>query len=209
SGRFSYSSSDSDNPTFNELFNGLARNRQRVFNQSGSSNAQRIAASADFGITYRLTEKLDLVDTFRFNNFPIPTGWTYTTNSLFAANLLAAPNVFTPATCPPPFTAATCPQHIAGSAADVVVDALNVFFKQDSRINTFEINYQFTPRVSGYIGYRYERREIIHNDFDFQIQTFFPGPTAALANRGACAPAASHPLNPDGTCSAIITDEGE
>src|SRR5262249_21577102 len=33
SGRFSYSSSDSDNPTFNELFNGLARNRQRVFNQ--------------------------------------------------------------------------------------------------------------------------------------------------------------------------------
>jgi hypothetical protein len=34
-----------------------------------------------------------------------------------------------------------------------------------------------------------------------QIQTFFPGPTAALANRGACV---GKPLNPDGTCTVAV-----
>src|SRR5579859_2581052 len=209
SGRFSYSSSDSDNPSFLEAFSGLiTRTRQRLYGQLGNSNAQRISTSADFGITYRLTEKLHLIDTFRYDNFRIPTGWNYVTSSLFGATLLSNPNVFTPGSCPPPFTAATCPQHSASSSADVVVDALNQFLKQTSAINTFEIEYQFTPRVSAYIGYRFERREITDNDADFQIQTFFPGPTAALANRGACAPAVAHPLNPDGTCTAIIADSG-
>jgi len=209
SGRFSYSSSDSDNPSFLEAFSGLiTRTRQRLYGQLGNSNAQRISTSADFGITYLLTEKLHLIDTFRYDNFRIPTGWNYTTASLFGATLLSNPNVFTPGSCPPPFTAATCPQHSASSSADVVVDALNQFLKQTSAINTFEIEYQFTPRVSAYIGYRFERREITDNDADFQIQTFFPGPTAALANRGACAPAVAHPLNPDGTCTAIIADSG-
>jgi hypothetical protein len=210
SGRFSYSSGDTDNPGFAESFNGLlTRTRQRQYLQSGFSNAQRISVSADFGITYRLTEKLHLIDNFRYDNFRIPTGWFYSTNSLFGATLLSPANVFSPATCPPPFTAATCPQHSASSNADVIVDALNQFLKQDTRINTFEVEYQFTPRVSAYIGYRFERREITLNDSDFQIQTFFPGPTAALANRGACAPAAAHPLNPDGTCTAIVPDSGE
>ncbi|HEU4415970.1 MAG TPA: hypothetical protein VFT65_14385 [Candidatus Angelobacter sp.] len=200
SGRASYSSSDSDNPAFNEFFNGLARNRQRAYTQTGFSNAQRISTSADFGVTYRLTEKLHLVDTFRFENFRIPTGWDYTTTSLFAVNLLTQPNKFLAATCPPPFTAATCPQHVAGSAADVIVDSLNQFLKQDSKINTFEVEYQFTPRVSGYIGYRFESREITQQTGDLQLQTFFPGPTAAMARRGLCA-APFGSLGADGVCN--------
>jgi hypothetical protein len=209
SGRFSYSSSDSDNPGFNEAFSGLARNRQRAYTQVGSSNGQRISASADFGVTYRLTERLHVIDTFRFDNFRIPTAWNYITNNFFAASMLLNPNVFSPATCPPPFTAATCPQHVAGSAADLIVDVRNQFLKQDSRINTFEVEYQFTPRMSAYVGYRFARREITMNATDLQLQTFFPGPTAALANRGLCAPAAAHPLNPDGTCTVAVPDSGD
>src|ERR1051326_1942126 len=149
SGRFSYSSADSDNPVYNEIFSGLiTRNRQRFYQQAGASNSQRISPSADFGMTYRLTEKLHLLDAFRWDNFRIPTGWNYTTASLYAATLTATPNVFSPATCPPPFTAATCPQHLAGSPADLLVDVLNQFLKQDAKINTFEVEYQFTPRVS-------------------------------------------------------------
>jgi hypothetical protein len=209
SGRFSYSSGDTDNPNFFETFNGLiTRTRQRLYTQTGFSNAQRISTSADFGITYRLTEKLSLTDSFRYDNFRIPTGWFYNTSSNFGATLLSPANSFTPGTCPPPFTAATCPQHNASSSADVIVDALNQFLKQDTKINTFEVEYQFTPRISAYIGYRFERREITLNDSELQIQTFFPGPTAALANRGACAPAVAHPLNPDGTCTAVIPDSG-
>ena len=206
SGRFGYTGSTADNPAFNETFNGLiTRSRQRVSNMFGSSTAQRITNNADFGITFRITDRLNLIDTFRFDNFRIPTGWNYTTNSLFGATLLSPANPFSPATCPAPFTAATCPQHNAGSGADVVVDVLNQFLKQFIAINTFEAEYQFTPHVSGYLGYRFERREITDNDSDLQIQTFFPGPTAALANRGACA---GQPLAADGTCTALVADSG-
>jgi hypothetical protein len=175
SGRFSYSSSDSDNPAYLESFAGLiTRSRQAFYTQAGASNAQRISGSADFGMTVRVTDKLHLIDTFRWDNFRIPTGWNYTTNSLFSATLAAKPNAFSPATCPPPFTAATCPQHSASSGADVLVDSLNQFLKQDTRANTFEAEYQFTPRISAYVGYRFERREITTGDSGFQIETFFP-----------------------------------
>jgi len=206
SGRFSYSSGDADNPGYLENFNGLiTRTRQRLYTQSGFSNAQRISVSGDFGFTYRLTDKLHLIDAFRYDNFRIPTGWDYTTNSFFGATLLSNPNVFTPAKCPPPFTAATCPQHSSASGADVISDVLNQFLKQTAAINTFEVEYQFTTKASAYVGYRFERREITQADSDIQIQTFFPGPTAALANRGACVGVAK---NPDGTCTAIVTGSG-
>jgi hypothetical protein len=195
SGRFSYSSGDTTNPSYLETFAGLiSRNRQRLYTQAGSSSAQRISTSADFGMTFRLTDKLHLIDTFRYDNFRIPTGWNYTTTSFFGATLLSNPNTFSPATCPPPFTAATCPQHNASSGADLLVDFLNQFLKQDSKINTFEVEYQFSPRVSAYVGYRFERREITDRNSGFQVQTFFP----SLPNRGACA---GQPLSPTGVCT--------
>jgi hypothetical protein len=204
SGRFSYSSADADNPGFSEVFNGLiSRNRERMSNMTGFSNAQRISTSADYGVTLRVTDRLHLVDTFRFDNFRIPTGWNYLTNNLVGATLLSPANVFSPATCPPPFTAATCPQHNASSGPDVINDALNQFLKQASTINTFEVEYQFTPRMSAYIGYRFERRDITDNNQDLQIQTFFPGPTAALANRGVCV---GQPLASNGTCTVAVPD---
>ncbi|HEY4678103.1 MAG TPA: hypothetical protein VIJ01_13115 [Candidatus Angelobacter sp.] len=195
SGRFSYSSADSGNPVYNETFSGLiTRNRQRFYQQAGSSNAQRISANADFGMTYRLTDKLHLIDAFRWDNFRIPTGWNYTTNSLYGATLLSNPNVFSPATCPAPFTAATCPQHLAGSPADTLVDVLNQFLKQDSRINTFEVEYAFTPRISAYVGYRFERRDITTANSGFQVETFFP---TLASSRCASAATTAHT-----TCTA-------
>src|SRR6202012_2063370 len=90
SGRFSYSGSTANNPDFSEVFSGLiSRTRQRATDMTGSSTAQRISTSADFGITFHITEKLHLIDTFRFDNFRIPTGWNYVTNSLFGATLLS------------------------------------------------------------------------------------------------------------------------
>ncbi|HEY7405342.1 MAG TPA: hypothetical protein VIB39_17580 [Candidatus Angelobacter sp.] len=206
SGRFSYTGATAENPAFDEAFNGLiTRSRARITSMLGSSTAQRISSSADFGITFPVNDRLHLIDTFRFDNFRIPTGWNYTTNSFFGATLLSPANVFSPATCPPPFTAATCPQHNASSGADVVVDALNQFIKQFTAINTFEVEYQFSPRVTTYVGFRYEKREITDNDSDLQFQTFFPGPTAALANRGACA---GQPLAANGTCTVQVPDSG-
>jgi hypothetical protein len=203
SGRFGYTDADSDNPNYLETFDGLiTRNRQRQYAQAGSSSAKRITMNADFGTTIQLTDRLRLVDNFRFDNFRIPTGWTYATASLFGATLTTQPNVFNPATCPPPFTAATCPQHINGSPADLVVDNVNQFVRQESKINTVELEYDFTRRVSAHLGYRFERREITANDSDIQLLTFFP----TLAKRGACATGVVDPAT--GICTTSTQDTG-
>jgi opacity protein-like surface antigen len=211
SGRVNYSDAEANDPSTAELFNGLGRNRLRTFALTGSAGAHRLSLSADYAITVSVTEKFRINDSFRYENFRIPGNWSLVTNNLFAVNLLTAPNVFTPATCPPPFTAATCPQHIAGSAADIIQDVRNDFLKQAWTMNTFTLEYDFTKNITAHVGYRFGRREITQRIDNAQILTFFPGPTAALANRGACAPAVAHPLNPDGTCTVEVdaADVGE
>lgn len=188
SARFSYTDAEGDTPSLGELFNGLiTRTRQRSFNTTGASLSKRITANGDFGITFTITEKLRLIDNFRYNNFRIPGDWTQTTTSLFGATLLSTANPFSLATCPPPFTFATCPQHSASSGPDIATDLENQFLRQEEKVNTTELEYDFTRRVTGYAGFRYERRDITDNIQDNQFQTYFAGPTLALANRGACA----------------------
>ena len=209
SGRLNYSDAEASNPSTAELFDGLiTRNRVRNFALTGSSLAHRISLAGDLAVTFRVTDKFRIVDSFRYDGFRIPGDWGLTTSNLFGATLLSSENVFTPATCPPPFTAATCPQHSASSSADLIVDARNDFLGQKRTANTFMLEYDFTKRISAHVGYRFERREITQRINNSQIQTFFPGPTAALANRGACA---GVPLNPDGTCTVVVdaADVGE
>lgn len=201
SGRFSYTDAEADLPDFAETFNGLiTRNRARIVTQTGSATAKRLSRNADFGLTFHVSPKLRILDSFRFENFSIPTGWQYLTNTLVGATLLSQPNTFDPATCPPPFTAATCPQHNTSSGPDINQDFLNQFIRQDAKINTFQVEYDFTRRLTSYLGYRYERREITDNDSDLQIQTFFP----TLPNRGPCA---GLPLV-SGVCTVAVTDSG-
>jgi hypothetical protein len=201
SARFSYTDAEASTPSLGELFSGLiSRTRQENFQTAGSALAKRITASGDFGITIRLTAKLRLIDNFRYDNFRIPGGWNQTTTSLFGATLLSTPNPFSLATCPPPFTAATCPQHSASSGADIVNDVVNQFLSQEQKVNTLEAEYDFTRRVSAYAGFRYERRDIIDNIQDNQLQTYFAGPTLALANRGSCA---GHPVV-NGVCTVFV-----
>ncbi len=205
SARGSYSSADSKS-SLGESFAGLiSRTRQRVFTGSGPSTSKRVVANADLGVTVHVTDRLRLVDSFRFSSYRIPGAWNLLTTSLFGATLLSNPNAFTPATCPPPFTAATCPQHSAASSADVILDQQLTFLKQDQKLNTFELEYDITHRIMAHIGYRYEHRTIINSSNDTSLQTFFPGPTAALAARGNCA---GQPIQADGTCSVVVTDDG-
>jgi hypothetical protein len=184
SARFSYTGAEAGTPALEEAFSGLiTRTRQRTFDTRGSALAKRIDVSGDFGVTFRITEKLRLIDNFRYNRFSIPGGWNLTTTSFFGATLLSNPNAFALATCPPPFTAATCPQHSASSGPDVANDIVNQFMRQEEKVNTLEAEYDFTRRVSAYLGFRYDRRDITDNIQDNQLQVFFP----SLPNRGACA----------------------
>ena len=181
SSRASYSSSDSTIANWFEDFTGLAtRTRERVGAISGPASSRRIIGSYDFGATLHVTKRFRLVDGFRFSNFRIPGSWDFVTSQLFGATLLSTPNAFSPATCPPPFTAATCPQHSASSGPDVTEDQRAQFLRQNSKLNTFELEYDFTRRITGHLGYRYESREINNNFYDYQNLTYYP----TLALRG-------------------------
>jgi hypothetical protein len=203
SARFSYTDAEADTPSLGELFSGLiTRTRQANFSTTGAAVAKRITANGDLGVTIRITEKLRLIDNFRYNNFRIPGDWTQTTSSLFAANLLTTPNPFSLATCPPPFTATTCPQHSSSSGPDIANDFENQFLRQEEKINTTELEYDFTRRVSAYAGFRYERRDITDNIQDNQLQTYFAGPTLAMSNRGNCA---GQPVV-NGVCTVFVSN---
>ena len=183
SGRFSYSGSASDRPNYLEAFNGLlSRTAGRSFQQSGPAEAKRINTTADYATTIHVTDKFRIVDTFRFSNFRIPGTFVLSESDLFGANLLSTPNTYNPATCPPPFTAAACPQHTTSSGPDVIQSTINNFLGQDSKINTFELEYDFTKRISAHVGYRYQRRDIDVRLNYVQVGTFFPNRNT----RGGC-----------------------
>lgn len=206
SARFNYTNSEVKNNLAPEFYQGLTtrnRVRQEIFN--GLAVSQRVQSAFDFGATLHVNERLRISDTFRFYNFRIPGTFNGTDSFFFGATLLSPANMFTPATCPPPFTAATCPQHNSSSSADLIVSGSNNMLQQSVRQNTIEVEYDFTPRLGAMAGFRYQARDLRQTILGVQIQTFFPGPTAALANRGACSPAIAHPLNPDGTCTAVVT----
>ena len=180
SGRLSYTDAEADLPNFSQVFTGLeSRTRAVVQSELGNSLTHRVSLNADFGMTFRLTDKLRLVDAFRYDNFRLPGTFALTTSSLFAAALLSTPNAFNPATCPPPFTVATCPQHSTGSGPDIIQENFFDFLRQDEKLNTVELEYDFTRRITGHIGYRYEDRQITDNQTDIQVQTIFP--TQAVA----------------------------
>jgi len=199
SARVSYSSSKNTISNWYEDFAGLAsRTREADGVVNGPASAKRILASTDFGATIHVTDRFRVIDSFRFSNFRIPGTWDLTTSQLFAPTLLSTPNPFDPATCPPPYTAATCPQHSASSGADVTQDERFNFLRQEGKVNTFELEYDFARRITGHIGYRYDTREINNNFYDFQNLTFYP----TLATRGPCA---SVTLSPDGVCYTTAT----
>jgi hypothetical protein len=208
-GRFIYSAADNDVFGFNESSNlNVSRTRQRALASMGIIGSRRVNTTADWAGTYSVTSKLRIVDEFRFNNFRSPGSYQFTLTSQFAraplvggnGSLLAAPAVFSAATCPSPYTAATCPQHASSSGADLSVGADYRFLGQDSKYNTFQIEYDFTQRFGGRLGYRYGHRNV--SDFSatfYDEEVYYPGSGAALAQRGDCAVAAACTLMSDGS----------
>lgn len=204
SGRAIYSSASSDRLLFSENFNGLlTRTFQRAYSVADTvpASARRVSVTTDLGLTVHLSDRLRLVDTFRFNDFRIPSTWNFLSTSVFGNTLLTTPNVFSPATCPGPgFNASTCPQHSTSSGADVDNEQVHNFLGQDTKTNTFDVEYDFTPRINAHIGYRFERRDITVRASQVGTQVFFPN----NARRGACATVPVSALV-NGVCTTTVT----
>jgi hypothetical protein len=227
-GSFGYSSSDNLIPNFDEILNGwVSRTATRVSTTAGPAKATRVSVNGDWSGIYSVTDKFRVEDFFRYDNWRIPGMWaTFETNVFGAAGSgqggLALPlslfNQVSPGTatfsalCPAaPYDQAGCPLHTTSSGADVTNELSYQFLGQNLKSNTFELQYDFTPRWTGRIGYLYTNRTIAQFSATFDTgETYFPGGAGAtaatlyFAARGDCAlvsgalPAGCM-LNPDGS----------
>jgi hypothetical protein len=188
SGSAAYSNSSNVMTDLNELFNGwVSRTVTRVSTTAGPAEARRVVADANWAGEYHITNKLSLRDEFYYHNWRIPSEWATAETNLFAtkpgpgqAGLTLPISPATPASfamaCPPPFTSALCPQHNSSSGPDIEDEAVSQFLGQNLRNNLVEVKYDFTTRLSAYIGYFYEARTI--DDFSATFDTgeiYLPG----------------------------------
>lgn len=142
-GRFIYSSTDTEF-ILNEVITGRDSSNNQVdsdtFNVVG--RAKRPQSRGDLGVTYRVTDKLTLSNTFTYDSFNISG------DNLFAEALISR-------------TAAGVPR------ATVFTNTLALRITSLRRfLNTVEGDYQFNNRVGFNIGYRYTNRDAIVVHFD-------------------------------------------
>jgi hypothetical protein len=221
-GSVGYSTSNNSVPDFNEVVNDFtSRNGSRGSTAGGPADTKRVSVNADWSGVYSINEKFRVVDSFRYDNWRTPGLWNSSETNIFGqmqpglAGLAQPQAVFTMATfpveCPAPFTAATCPHHTATSAADVVDGPTSSFLGQNLKSDTLELQYDFSRRLTGRIGYVYTDRTVADFSATFiSAETYFAGGaggTAAndfFAARGACAiPSACAPVLDPGTGDLI------
>ena len=128
-----YSDASSSMPDYGSLFAGFESRTATVIQNiiappGGGANSSRLSLTADLGVTFRVTDKLRLINQLRYTNFRVPGNWLYMTNSFFGSSLGAAPNVYSAASCPT-ITSPGCPQHTSSSGADVIADSLTNFLR--------------------------------------------------------------------------------
>lgn len=191
--RVSYSSGDTNVFGYNQtIFGRESRSNLRNQLNTGPVSGRRVAAGADFGATWHITDKLSFNETFHYLNWHNPAAFDASSCSFFSANLNTNANFFTPTspvplTCVPPAGAvAGTVAHASSSGPDVSIVVDSNFLKQEEKTNLAELDYRFSRKLGVRVGFRYRNRYIADNFFEDLNQVFYPGPTAVSAARGAC-----------------------
>jgi hypothetical protein len=198
-GSAGYSSGNNTISGFNEAIDGWAtRTLTRESTTGGPAEAKRVSVNANWSGDYQVTDKLDIVDEFRYDNWRIPSMWATAETNLFATSptapgqtgLLLPISMVSPGTfatiCPTaPYNGPNCPQHNTSSGADVTDELVSQFLGQNTRSNSIELKYDISRRVSAYAGYMYTARTIADYSAKFDTgEIYFPGgSTGTLANR--------------------------
>jgi hypothetical protein len=175
------------NNWFEDWTGRAAKPNQSSQNANGDAFGERVAATADFGATWRITNKLRFIDSFHFGSFHNPAEFDSANCLFFSPSLLLSANVFAPTTavpCAPPADGvAGIPVHTTSSGPDFSLPMSSLFLKQEMINNLSEFQYQFSPRLGVRVGFRYTHRSINTKDFESTTEVFFPD----NANRGDCA----------------------
>jgi hypothetical protein len=222
SGSVGYSTSNNVIPDFLETVNGYtSRTAERGSTTSGPANAKRVSANADWSGVYSITDKLRILDAFRYDNWRIPGMWALDQTNIYGtgfpglAGLQQSEAVFNTTNCPVASNAVTCPFHSASSAADVINGLASTFLGQNLKSNTLELQYDFNRHWSAHVGYLFTNQTISqYSDTNDTAEIYYPGGATAtaandyLAARGSCALVAGAlpagcTLNGDGSVTYI------
>jgi hypothetical protein len=199
-GSVGYSTANTSVPNFNETLIGwITRGSSPGETTAGPAKAKRDTVDADFSGVYSLTDKLRIEDFFHYYNWRIPGLWDSELGTLFTTGgtgLGAPVGLFVPANCNVAnnYSGPTCPSHTTSSGEDLETGVNQNFLKQDMKSNTFELAYDHSKRLSGYIGWLYTGRDIVTSSLSYTTtNVYYPGGVGAsaanfyLAARGNCA----------------------
>jgi hypothetical protein len=200
-GQFQYSHANSSTP-LTAIFSGLTtRTANLGYNTSGSSSSSRWnSSSADVSATFHITDKLRLVEIFRFRNFSVAGDYQDMQTNYFAAASAGSASLLTPvATFPPNLL------HSSSSPADIINETNINMIGQKTKQNDVQLQYDISRSFGVRVGFVWDNYIIQPGD-TYQASAgdiYFPN----LPNRGNCV---GLPLNPDGSCtfSGVITPWG-
>jgi len=202
SARVSYTSGSTTLGNWIENWDGReARTTLRNQMMNGSAFGERVNATADFGATVHLTDRLSFIDSFHYGDFHNPMQFDSSSCLFFSPNLLTPAKVFSPLPsvnypCAAPSDASPgTPAHSTSSAADFALGISSLFLKQSEKTNLAQLQYQVSTRLGLRVGFRDRHRSIDDKDFESVQELFLPN----NANRGDCALAGG--ALPDG-CTA-------
>src|ERR1700683_137962 len=196
SGSIGYSTADNTINDFDEIATGwTGRTISRGSSTKGPAEAKRVSVNADWSGVYAVTDKLRILDEFRYDDWRIPGMWAFNETALFTTGAgLVSPITPIPGTCVT--NPANCPNHNSSSGPDIAGGIWSTFLGQKLKSNTFQLKYDFTRKLSGRIGYLYTSRTIAEFDAqDFTQEVFYP----TLAARGDCAVASACTAGPGGS----------
>jgi hypothetical protein len=177
-----YSSGNSKLLNYNDLFDGLiSRTNNTLYQVTGPAKTDRISSNADLGLTYHISKRWSVSDKFRWlywrdpgiadflttncysnlltNTFSSPTSGLSPSLSTATGNPCAIAGLFgvTPVGNAPAFFP-TIPGTSPAAAVQAV--AYNTLEGEQTFFNTITLNWDPSRRFSGFIGYRYGRREL-------------------------------------------------
>jgi opacity protein-like surface antigen len=152
-GRASYSGNDMA-ANYNEFFTGVTRGALDQL-LMGPQNGKWIQDSADLGVTYHVTDKFSVKDTFHIMNWRSPAFF----NSDSVNFNPPASGVATPAGC----SSTACVLFPIGSTLQAATATMySNFLQQNSKWNLLQADYDFSRMFGVHAGYRYDHAAVVN-----------------------------------------------
>ena len=192
-GQYQYSHAHSSTPIDNSFSGLVTRSSLLAYNTAGSgANSRWNTSSADLTGTIKISDRLRLMETFRFRNFSVAGSLQNSQAAFFAAASGGSATLLSPVALFPP----TILQHGSSSPADITNEQVVNLVYQNMKQNDFQVLYDISRFFGVRVGFVWTKY-VVQPGVTFQGSTgdiYYPN----NPNRGNCV---GLPLNADGSCT--------